>query len=275
MKLQLLAILGLATLAATNVNSDTSGPYVDSHGGVWNALPSPDDYPSYAAFDALFANEVFTTRDGFRFQIDRKLTPMELANNRAKQQLQQSFLNSQGSGNNVRASVSTNNPVDEEFQALFASINDVKAYIVGKVAIADASMKSQWGIDMVPTKGALWDSSDSADIIGLLDEAYREHGLAGTDMMHAWSADFTSRGAIGVAYIGLPRLLIKKYLSYEGNILEHEIGHTYTLQHCCDGNCTMQPALDTGALGGFHNYTESNCSHQNHTSVMNAQKNRY
>lgn len=274
MKTLLLSALGLVTLAATSAHQDTSGPYVDSQGGVWAALPSPDDYPSYTAYDARFAHEVFTTRDGHRFQLDRKLSPMEAANNQAKQQLQQGFINAQGSGNNVRAAVSTNNPVDEEFRALYASIADVKAYIVGKVNIADASMKSKWGIDMVPTKGALWDSVDTADIVGLLDEAYREHGLAGTDMMQAWSADATPGGAIGVAYIGLPRLLIKKYLSFEGNILEHEIGHTYTLQHCCDGNCTMQAVLDTGALGGFHNYNE-NCSNQNHTSVMNAQKNRY
>lgn len=274
MKPTYLLILGLATLAATSVNPDTSGPYVDSHGGVWDALPHPDQYPSYAAFDALFSNEIFTTRDGNRFQLDRALTAVELASSRAKQQLRQSFINAQGSGNNVRAAVSTNNPVDEEFVALFATINDVKAYVVAKAAIADASMKSKWSIDMVPTKGALWDSKDTNDIVALLDEAYSEHGLAGTDMMQAWSADPTPSSAIGVAYIGLPRLLVKKYLTFEGNILEHEIGHTYTLQHCCDTNCTMQAVLDTGALGGFHNYNES-CSGQNHTSVMNTQKNRY
>lgn len=274
MKSTFLLTLGLATLAATSVNSDTSGPYVDSHGGIWDALPNPDQYPSYAAFDALFSNEVFTTRDGNGFQLDRALTAVELAGSQAKQQLRQSFINAQGSGNNVRAAVSTNNPVDEEFVALFATINDVKAYVVAKAAIADASMKSKWSIDMVPTKGALWDSKDTNDIVALLDEAYSEHGLAGTDMMQAWSADPTPSNAIGVAYIGLPRLLVKKYLTFEGNILEHEIGHTYTLQHCCDTNCTMQSVLDTGALGGFHNYSE-NCSNQNHTSVMNSQKNRY
>lgn len=274
MKTLFLSLLGLATLAAGGPNPNTSGPYLDSHGVLWDALPSPDQYPSVAVFDALFGREIFTTRDGFRFQIDRPLTRAELAHSQVMQQLQQSFLNAQGSGNQVRASVSTNNPVDEEFVAVFATISDMKAYIVAKAAIADASMRSKWGIDIVPTKGALWDSNDTRDILGLLDEAYAERGLNGTDMMNAWSADPTPGGAIGVAYIGWPRLLIKKYLSYEGSILEHELGHTYTLLHCCDSNCTMQSVLDVGALGGFHNFNE-NCSGQNHTSVMNTQKNRY
>jgi hypothetical protein len=271
---KLLPVLGLFALAATSSNQDTAGPYVDSHGGVWHVLPKPADYPNVAAFDALFANEIFSTRDGRRFQLDRALTPAELAFSQAMQQLQQGFLNARGSGNNVRAAVSTHNPVDEEFRALFASPSAVRSYVVSKVAIADAAMKANWGIDMVPTEGSAWDSRDTADIVGLLDEAYSEHGLSGNDMMHAWSADPTPSSAIGVAYVGLPRLLVKKYNSYEGNILEHEIGHTYTLQHCCDSNCTMQSVLDIGALGGFHSYNE-NCSNQNHSSVMNNQKNRY
>jgi hypothetical protein len=274
MRTLLLTLCAAAALGATGASTHNSGPYVDSQGGVWLELPNPADYPSAAAFDALFAREVFTTRDGHRFQLDRPLTDAELAVARVNQQIRRQFRNAQGSGNHVRASVSTNNPVDEEFRGLFANTMALKNYVTGEVATADASMNSQWGIDIVPTKGAAWDSNDTADIVQLLDESYREHGLDGMDMMNAWSADSTPGGAIGVAYIGLPRLLVKKYQSFEGNILEHEIGHTYTLQHCCDGNCCMQAALDPGALGGFHNYNEG-CSGQNHSSVMNNQKNRY
>lgn len=274
MKALLLPSAAIAALAAASLSHDTSGPYVDSLGNVYDSLPAPSDYPSFAAFDARFGTEVFTTRDGHRFQIDRELTPQEIADNLALQQLMQNWRFFQGSGNNVRASVSTNNPCDEEFRANFPTTNDLRNFVVSTVSSSESQMLSAWGIDLVPTKGALWDSADSADIVGLLDEAFREHGYAGTDMMNAWSDDPTSGGAIGVAYLGLPRALVKEYQTFEANIHEHEVGHTYTLNHCCDGNCTMQAVLDVGAFHGFHNYVE-NCSGQNHTSVMNNQKNRY
>lgn len=274
MKKLLLSLVALPAVAALALDPDTSGPYWDSHGRAWDRLPSPDDYATYAEFDGKFAHEVFTTRDGHRFQIDRNLSAEEIAVNVAISQLMGGFQRTQGSGSGLRAAVSTNNPVDEEYRALYSSVSSLRAAILAEVADADAGMLANWGIDIVPTKGAAWDSKDTADIVGLLDEAFREHGYAGQDMMNAWSADPTSGGAIGVAYIGLPRALVKKYNGWEGNILEHEIGHTYTLQHCCDSSCTMQAYLDTGALGNFHAYVES-CSGQNHYNVMNNQKNRY
>lgn len=274
MKPILLPILAVGALAAASLSPDTAGPYVDSQGIVYDRLPSPADFPSYADFDARFASEIFTTRNGDRFQIDRELTPQEIAENLAKQQLNNGWQFFQGSGNNVRASVSTNNPCDEEFRANFATTNDLKNFILSTVSSSESKMLSTWAIDLVPTKGAAWDSNDTADIVGLLDEAFREHGYAGMDMMNAWSDDPTPGGAIGVAYLGSPRALVKEYLTFEANIHEHEVGHTYTLNHCCDANCTMQAVLDVGAFHMFHNYTE-NCSGQNHTSVMNSQKNRY
>lgn len=274
MKKTLYAFLALPALAALAVAPSTSGPYRDSSGKYWDSLPAPADYGSAAAWDAKFSREIFTTRDGNAFQIDRALTAEELAVNVALNQFNGGFKRSQGSGYNVRASVSTNNPVDEEYRSYYSTTAALKSAVFADVAVAEAAMLANWGIDIVPTKGKFWDSNDSADIVGLLDEAFAECGYAGMDMMTAWSADPTPGGAIGVAYIGLPRLLVKRYNGFEGNIMEHEIGHTYTLLHCCDGNCTMQSVLDTGALGGFHAYNES-CSGQNHFSVMNSQKNRY
>lgn len=273
MKKLLLPLSGFA-LAAATLSTDTSGPYVDSQGNAYAELPKPSDFATVAEYDARFAHEVFTTRNGDRFQLDRELTPQEIADNLAKQQVNNNWRTFQGSGNNVRASVSTNNPCDEEFRANFATVTDLRNFVTGVVTSSEAHMLATWGIDLVVTKGAAWDSRDTADIVGLLDEAFAEHGYAGMDMMNAWSDDPTSGGAIGVAYLGSPRLLVKEYQTFEANIHEHEVGHTYTLNHCCDGNCTMQAVLDTGAFHGFHNYQE-NCSGQNHTSVMNSQKNRY
>ena len=92
--------------------------------------------------------------------------------------------------------------------------------------------------------------------------------------MIALSNDSTPGGAIGVGYIGLPRQLTKKYSTLEAEIMQHEAGHNYTLQHCCDNNCIMLSYLVAANLGSFHNYNEG-CSGQNHYSVMNNQKNRY
>ncbi|HEX9794601.1 MAG TPA: M12 family metallo-peptidase [Planctomycetota bacterium] len=254
---------------------DTSGPYTDSQGQTWDQLPKLSDYPDAATFDALFAHELFTTVDGNQFQIDRPWTPQELAYNEFLAGM--TDLSGGNSGGGLRATVNCNHPADEEYIASFPNIPAVRAFAIGVVNIADASMNAQWGINLVPRKGCLWDSNDSADIVQLLDEAYREcGGLAGQDLMMAFSNDPTPGGAIGVGYIGLPRNLVKKYSTQttQGAIAEHETGHNYTLQHCCDGNCIMQAVLDLGALGNFHSYQE-NCSGQNHSAVMNAQRNRY
>ncbi|RMH04793.1 MAG: hypothetical protein D6702_02250 [Planctomycetota bacterium] len=270
---QILILGGLAAAGLAFVPLTTSGPYLDSHGRVWNQLPRLSDYSSAAEFDALFAHEVFTTRDGHRFQIDRPWTPEEAAANAGG-----SIHRDPGQvpGGSIRAVVNLTHPVDEEYRSSFNNnIPNIRSHVIGVINSADSAMKANWGIDLVPKKGYKWDSRDNADIAQLLDEAYTEgHGLNGQDMMIAFSNDPTPGGAIGIAYIGLPRALIKKYGNSEANITEHEVGHTYTLQHCCDGNCTMQAYLDIGAFHGFHNYQES-CSGQNHYRTMNNQRNRY
>jgi hypothetical protein len=267
----------LSALAAAEIASappDTRGPYRDESGRIWAELPSPRDYPSFAAWDAEFAQEVFTARDGRRFQLDRELTPAELAENLALRQFVGALRAPPGSGSHLRATVTTHNPVDEEYRALYPSAAALKLAIRAEVARAEAGMLAHWGIDLVAVSGASWDSNDNADIVALLAEAGAEHGNAGLDMMHAWSADPTPGGAVGVGYLGLPQLLVKRYHGLEGNILEHELGHTYTLKHCCDPNCTMQSVLDAGALGNFHNYAEP-CSGQDNFQKMGNQRNRY
>ncbi len=270
----LVPVLAVAAFAFVAVDPNTSGPYTDSQGRVYDRLPSPSDFASVAEFDARFGHEVFTTRDGRRFQIDRELTPEELSQALEDQLIGRNWRNQMNSGLHTTASVSTNNPVDEEFRGAFSSIASLKNYVMGEVDVADAALIANWGIDLVPTTGQAWDSNDSADIVQLLDEAYAEHGLNGQDMMTAWSNDYTSGGAIGVAYIGLPRLLTKKYNGLEGEIMQHEVGHTYTCYHCNDNTCIMYPYLIASNLGNFHNYYEST-SGQNHWNVMNNQKNRY
>ncbi len=271
-----LVILGsLAAASLAFAPLTTSGPYLDSQGNAWTQLPSLNDFTTAAEFDLAFSHEVFTTRDGHQFQLDRPWTPEEEAAAAASNQIKGQAGAARVPGGSIRATVNCTHPCDEEYIAAFSSIPAVRSHVIATVNSGDAAMKANWGIDLVPKKGKRWDSNDGADIVGLLDEAYAENGgLNGQDMMIAFSNDPTPGGAIGVAYLGLPRQLIKKYLSYEDNILEHETGHNYTLQHCCDGNCTMQSVLDIGAFGGFHNYSES-CSGQNHYSTMNSQKNRY
>lgn len=269
-----IATLALAAIAQAPA---AAGQYVDSKGRVYDALPSVRDYPDGAAFDALFGSEVFTNAGGRSFQIDRPLTKEELASQASMGLLLGGFQQRSGPGGSIRATVRTHHPVDEEYRALFSTTTALKNYVLGTVELADNAYEANWSINLVPRTGYAWDSNDNASIDQLLDEAYNEGGgLNGQCMMIAYSADATSGGAIGIAYLGLPRCLVKRYLNQtnEAAITQHEVGHTYNLYHCCDNNCIMQAYLDVGALGSFHNYVES-CSGQNHYATMNNNKNRY
>ena len=169
-------LLAIPALAFTALNNDTAGPYVDSHGQVWNTLPKLSDYASAAEFDAAVGHEVFTTRDGDKFQIDRELTPKELANATALQAATRLMQPRSGSGGAIQAVVTINLPVDDEYRASFPNIPTLKSHVISEVNICDAALYSNWGINFVPASGEAWDSNDSADISGLLNEAYAEHG---------------------------------------------------------------------------------------------------
>ncbi len=268
-------LLAIPALAFTALNPDTSGPYTDSHGQVYNRLPRISDFADVASFDAAIGHEVFTTRNGEQFQIDRELTPAELSQSLANQVIARAMQPRGGSGATIAAVVTVNHPVDEEYRALYNTTRDLKNAVLAEVNTCDAALNSNFGIDFVSSSGQAWDSNDSADIGALLDEAFREHGYHGQDMMIALSADPTPSGAIGVGYIGLPRQLTKKYNGLEGEIMQHEAGHNYTLQHCCDSSCVMYPYLNAANLGRFHNYNENGCSNQNHYNLFNNQRNRY
>lgn len=267
-------LLALPALAFTSLNNDTAGPYTDSHGNVWTSLPKLSDYASAAEFDAAIGHEVFTTRNGDQFQVDRELTPSEFAAATAMQAITRAAQPTGGSGAFIQAIVTTNHPVDEEYRGAFGTVAALRSHVISEVNFCDAALNSNWGIDMVPSSGQAWDSNDFADIGGLLDEAFSEHGYNGKDMMVALSNDYTSGGAIGIAYLGSPRQLVKKYGTFEAEIMQHETGHNYTLYHCCDNGCIMLSYLVTSNMGSFHNYNES-CSGQNHWGTMNSQRNRY
>lgn len=270
-----LPLLALPALAFTALNPDTAGPYTDSQGDAYNRLPQVSDFATVAAFDAAIGHEVFTTRNGDKFQMDRELTPVELATAMSNQVIARAMQPYGGSGATIAAVVTVNHPVDEEYRGLYGSTSALKTAVLAEVNTCDAALNANFGIDFVSSSGQGWDSNDSADIVGLLDEAFAEHGYRGKDMMIALSNDFTSGGAIGVGYIGSPRQLTKKYNNLEGEIMQHEAGHNYTLQHCNSGTCIMYPTLRSANLGTFHNFFESSPSGQNHYSTFNNQRNRY
>lgn len=268
-------LLAIPALAFAALNPDTAGPYIDSHGVSYDRLPQLSDYPNAAAFDAAMGHEVFTTRDGHQFQLDRPLTQTELAQALKDQVVARAGQAARGSGSTIAAVVTVNHPVDEEYRGLYGTTQALKNAVLAEVNTCDSALNSNFGIDFVSSSGQGWDSNDSADIVSLLDEAFSEHGYHGKDMMIALSNDPTSGGAIGIAYIGLPRQLTKKYQGLEGEIMQHEAGHNYTLQHCNDNSCIMYPFLIAANLGNFHNYQESGGSNQNHYATFNNQRNRY
>jgi len=272
---KIVPFLAIPALAFASLNPDTAGPYTDSHGNTYNRLPQISDFPDVASFDQAIGHEVFTTRDGHQFQIDRPLTQTELAQALKDQVLARAGQAARGSGSTIAAVVTVNHPVDEEYRGIYGTTQALKNAVLAEVNTCDAALNSNFGIDFVSSSGQAWDSNDSADIGSLLDEAFSEHGYRGKDMMIALSNDPTSGGAIGVGYIGLPRQLTKKYNGLEGEIMQHEAGHNYTLYHCDDSSCIMYPFLIAANLGNFHNYFESSPSGQNHYGTFNNQRNRY
>ncbi|MHC4379610.1 MAG: M12 family metallo-peptidase [Planctomycetota bacterium] len=267
-------LLAIPALAFVAINPDTSGPYTDSQGVSYDRLPTVADYPTVADFDAAMGHEVFTTRDGHQFQLDRKLTPSELAATLAAQAATRAMQPRGGSGSTIAAVVTTNHPIDEEFRNSYATLQDVKNKVISEVGVCDAALNSNWGIDFVPSSGQQWDSRDTADSGALLDEAFNEHGYNGKDMMIALSDDPGQGGVVGIAYIGLPRQLTFKYNNLEGEIMQHEAGHNYTLYHCGDSTCIMYAFLNGSNLGRFHNFFDGQ-SGQNHYTTMDNQRNRY
>lgn len=272
MKMVVLGVVAASTLFLGG-GTETSGPYTDSQGNVYDQLPTPD-YTDVAAFDALYAHEVFTTRDGFKFQIDRALSPEEEAWATSFGQFGQNIAFEPKSGGGIRATVETHHPVDEEYQATEPNIPALKSEIVGIVEDADNYLFAEFNINFVPTTGSLWDSNDFADIVGLLDEAYNENGgLNGQDIMMAFSADPTPGGAVGVAYLGIGRQLTTNYEPYENIIVQHESGHNYTLNHCCSNSCVMISFVNPPGYNSLH--TGNSCGQSSHYAQWDSQQNRF
>lgn len=270
-------LASLFLLAASAQAPETgAGPYVDSKGQVWPQLPRLEDYASAAEFDALFGREVFTDPHGRMIQIDRAATPEEIAAN-AQARLGRGFERRRGPAGGVRTTLFTHHPVDEEYRALFATTAALEQNIVGIIEDADNTYEQNFGINMVPRSGFAWDSADGAGIDSLLNEAINEGGgLGGQCHMIAFSADPTGGGAIGIAHIGQPECLVKRYIDdhHTAAIVQHEVGHTYTLFHCCNFNCIMQAFIDIGAFGNFHSGFDF-CSFQNHAQRLSGQQDRY
>ncbi|TAH37409.1 MAG: hypothetical protein EYC70_10595 [Planctomycetota bacterium] len=263
--------LSFLTLSLLSGNGDPNGPYVDSQGRIWKTLPQLEDY-DVAVWDAEVATDVYTDRNGRRFQICRQMTPEEEAAAGGAQGFLEQLQPDSGPGAGIRATVYVNCPGDEEYRSYFGS--SWQSHINTVVESADNSLYSNWGINFIVGAYCTWDSNDAASINGLLDEAYAECGYGGQEYMAAFSNDPTSGGAVGIAYIGWPRQLTKRYLSYENVICQHEAGHTYTCYHCCISSCVMQPTVAPNAFGNFHNSSDG-CSGQNHRTVMSNQRNRY
>ncbi|KAA3605813.1 MAG: hypothetical protein DWQ01_18590 [Planctomycetota bacterium] len=272
MKLVVIGALAVSSLFAAT--GDTSGPYTDSKGNVWDTLPKVSDYADVATYDALFAHEVFTTRDGKQFHIDRALTPEEEAWASSLHQFNQNIVPEPKSGGSFRATVTTHHPVDEEYQATESGIPALKSEIIGIVEDADNYLYTEFAINYVPTTGRLWDSNDNADIVQLLDEAWNENGgLNGQDMEYAFSDDYTPGGAVGVAYINWPQALGKDYEPYENIIYQHETGHNYGLYHCCSSSCVMISYVNPGGYNNLH--TGTSCGISSHYNQWNNARNKY
>ncbi|WDV45637.1 M12 family metallo-peptidase [Clostridiaceae bacterium M8S5] len=152
--------------------------------------------------------------------------------------------------------VKVTTPCDDEWRSKYSSWKN-EAY--KSVERADDELLSKFGIDFTVTSQPAWSSSQTT-AIGLLDEAYDEHGTGGADLMIAFSGRKPSDASVaGMGYLGEPGCIIfDNGYNINAETVQHEVGHNYGLSHCQDesdpsydgSNCVMT-ATGFGYIGKF------------------------
>jgi hypothetical protein len=131
-----------------------------------------------------------------------------------------------------------NEPCDEEWRAKYPS--NWMYWANYAIEQADNKLYEWFGIDYRSKAQVVWYSS-STTAEGLVDEAKREVGLGGADLMIAFTGQDTGVGGI-VWRIGYPYALVCwQGSAYDWIVARHESGHCYGLEHC-SSTCIMNPA---------------------------------
>jgi len=145
-----------------------------------------------------------------------------------------------------------NVPCDEEWRATYQTAWKSQANYA--IEVADNKLYEWFTIDYRTANYNEWDSNDTFESLGLLNEAVWEVGLQGKDIMIAYSAQRIDDGVAGRSYWGGPYALVRKQGSgTDWKVTRHESGHNYGQSHC-SGACIMNGS------SSFYNYASYICS---------------
>lgn len=135
----------------------------------------------------------------------------------------------------------------------------------------DDYLASKFGIDFYSTSQPHWSTKTTSSSSSVLSDATNNVGKGSADLMIAFAGslvDTSTSATFGVAYVGQPYALVFDH-SYTQNCksAQHEVGHTYGLQHCTS-TCVMKQGWDNS-----WSLFEHLCS--SHNSQWNSAKNKY
>lgn len=144
---------------------------------------------------------------------------------------------------NIRVTVQT--PLEKSWINRFSQYYYQSNRIVERI---DDYLASKFGIDFVTISQPKWTSINSKDQDKLLKDAKDKFGKGKADLMIAFAgplADTDSFTLFGVASLSEPYAMLFDH-SFQQNCktCQHEVGHTYGLEHCKKA-CVMKQGWDT------------------------------
>ena len=112
----------------------------------------------------------------------------------------------------------------------------------------DDYLASKFGIDFYSVSQPNWSTKSSSSSGSVIADATNNIGKGSADLMIAFAGalvDTSTSATFGVAYVGQPYAVVFNH-SYNQNCksAQHEVGHTYGLQHC-SSTCVMKQGWDT------------------------------
>ncbi len=111
----------------------------------------------------------------------------------------------------------------------------------------DDYLSSKFGIDFYSVSQPHWSTKTTSSSGNVLSDAKNNVGKGNADLMIAFAGalvDTSTSATFGVAYLGQPYALVFDH-NYTQNCksAQHEVGHTYGLQHCSN-TCVMKQGWD-------------------------------
>lgn len=179
-------------------------------------------------------------------------------------------------GRSASAYVYVQSPLEQSWKDTYPSDYFIQANDV--VEAIDDYLYEKFGIDFYSLAQPSWYLS-ATDPESAIYHAINNVGLGDADMMLAFAGalyDTSTKTNFGISTISNPYALVFAH-GYHQNIKtgQHEIGHTYGLEHCFSGACVMCQGPENGTGTSSNPYTLFNKLCTTHYNAWYANKDQY